>query len=183
VAKEYEAVALIRNSELGPKGWQDVFVQPDASLRYKVGSFRDREKGTRSSVARAIDGYEWDTVCVTRNGCGMFRISIKVMAFITTTMEAYNQRPILDGRFGVWRNVVNARHCSSVRERKCERFHSTEYAEEIEAGEITVRYIVKVARVGYVQIFILEIFNLKLNNSPQHYGIVLVGFLDKRGTV
>lgn len=126
MAKEYEAVALIRNSELGPKGWQDVFVQPGAGLRYKVGSLRNREKGTRSSVARAIDRYERDTVGVTRNGCGVFGIGIKVMAFITTTMEAYNQRPPLDGRFGVWRYVVNARHCSSVREEKCKRFHFTE---------------------------------------------------------
>jgi hypothetical protein len=144
MAKENEAVALIRNAELGPKGWQDVFVQPGAGLHYKVGSFRDREKGTRSSVARVIDGYERDTVGVTRNRCGVFGIGIKVMAFITTTMEAYDQRSILDRRFGVWRYVVNAR----VREEKCKRFHSTEYVEEIEAGEITARYIVEGARVG-----------------------------------
>jgi hypothetical protein len=74
----------------------------------------------------------------------VFGIGIKVMAFITTTMEAYDQRSILDRRFGVWRYVVNAR----VREEKCKRFHSTEYVEEIEAGEITARYIVEGARVG-----------------------------------
>lgn len=148
MAKEYEAVALIRDSKLGPKAWQDVFVQPGAGLRYKVGFFRDGEKGTCSSVARAIDGYERDTIGVTRNGCCVSGIGIKVMAFITTTMEGYNKRPILDGRFGVWRYVVNTRHCSSVGEVKCKRLHFTEYAEEIEAGEIIARYIIKVGRVG-----------------------------------
>lgn len=139
VAKEHQAIALIRNTELGPKGRQDVFVQPGSRLRYKIGSFWDREKGTGSSVAGAIDGYERDTVGVARGGCGVFGIGIEVMAFISTTMETYDQRAPLNGRLGAWRYVVNARDCSSIWQGERKGFHCTRSAQENEGGDVTVR--------------------------------------------